>query len=397
MSRLVIFISLFMVGSGLMSQVPQAFSYQAIVLDSNGNPVTEQSVGVEVEILDGAINGPVVYTETHTVETNMNGVYTMAIGQGTPINGLFTEIDWAAESKFLSISQDTNGGSNYEFVGSSQLLSVPYALVAGQAEAVPKVYAYAVTGRDDNVLINADANTDLSFFIIYDWIQGEPEDVFVEFNNLPSNTNLHVKFELGNSSLEEFDNFSAVDTIYDGLRVRNLDLVRTDPNVDLIPGDYVIEVVYRTETTVLTTIDYPISIYENDPDDPGENPDCLNNVASSTHTRIDGDCPELEDFLLDEMEITSSSGAPNIEIQLFDAEFYPAIQIGVDSSQNGECFYEAGEFFFEVEDGSMYEGLVENIEVTEEEIIMTISATIYSDDPNDPDPMPVNCVLRYTR
>ncbi len=396
MSRLIVLITLLLMSSGLFSQVPQAFSYQAIVLDGSANPVTEQSVGVEVQILDGAINGPVIYTETHTVDTNMNGVYTMAIGQGTPVNGNFTEIDWADGSKFLSISQDITGGSNYEFIGASQLLSVPYALYAGQAEVAPKIYAYRVTGRDDNVLINSQASTALSFFIIYEWIQGEPEDVFVEFNNLPANTNLSVKFEAGHSFFEPFDNLSAVDTIFDGLRVRNLDLVRTDPTVDLIPGDYVIEIVYRTASTVLTTIDYPISIFENDPDDPDPNPDCLNSEPSSTHVLISNDCTELEDLLLDEIEIIVTEFDPNeIKVQLFNTDAND-IPITVEQSPNGECFYQGGEFYFIADDGAQYEGRIESVDVTEEELVLNVFVDIFPND-QDPEPMPVDCTLRYTR
>ncbi len=113
------------------AQVPQGISYQAIALNGSGNPVVNSNVGVRLSILDNSATGTILYTETHIKTTNTQGLFNLVIGQGTPVTGTFTGINWATNSKFLKAEIDVAGGTNYVLVGSTQLLSVPYALTAG--------------------------------------------------------------------------------------------------------------------------------------------------------------------------------------------------------------------------------------------------------------------------
>jgi len=209
-----------------VAQVPQAFSFQSIVLDSDGIPVTEQAIGVKVDILEGSLTGSAVYSETHQAMTNNNGIYSINIGQGTVQEGEFASIPWSSGNKFISLSQDIDGGTNYVFAGANQLLSVPYALVAGRAEVEPQIYVRGLIGNEDNVLDNDDPQARANFRITYKWIQGTPEDIFVEYKNLPPNTHIFMYSELNNVEVEDFDNFTARDTIYDGIRIRSNRLVR---------------------------------------------------------------------------------------------------------------------------------------------------------------------------
>ncbi len=55
------------------------------------------------------------------------------IGGGTG----FDNIDWASNTYFLKTETDPNGGTNYSISGTSQLLSVPYALHAKTVDAIP--------------------------------------------------------------------------------------------------------------------------------------------------------------------------------------------------------------------------------------------------------------------
>jgi hypothetical protein len=50
--------------------------------------------------------------------------------------GVFVAIDWSADQYFVQVSLDIAGGSNYQLMGVSQLLSVPYALHAQSADTV---------------------------------------------------------------------------------------------------------------------------------------------------------------------------------------------------------------------------------------------------------------------
>lgn len=113
------------------AQVPQGISYQAIALNSSGNPVVSSNVGIRLSVLDNSATGTVLYTETQTKTTNTQGLFNLVIGQGTPSTGTFSTINWGTNSKFLKVEMDVAGGTNYALVGTTQLLSVPYALAAG--------------------------------------------------------------------------------------------------------------------------------------------------------------------------------------------------------------------------------------------------------------------------
>ena len=118
------------------AQVPQGISYQAIALNSSGNPVANSNVGIRLLVLDNSASGTVLYTETHTKTTNPQGLFNLVIGQGTPTTGTFSTINWGTNSKFLKVEMDAAGGSNYTLVGTTQLLSVPYAMHAGSVASI---------------------------------------------------------------------------------------------------------------------------------------------------------------------------------------------------------------------------------------------------------------------
>jgi len=101
-------------------------SYQAVIRDAAGKLVTNQVVGIRMTILKGTLPGTNVYQETQTPTTNANGLVTLEIGGGTG----FDAIDWGSDVHFIKTETDPAGGTNYTISGTSQLLSVPYALYA---------------------------------------------------------------------------------------------------------------------------------------------------------------------------------------------------------------------------------------------------------------------------
>lgn len=113
----------------LFAQVPQKMSYQAVIRDASGVLVANQTVGMEISILQGAADGPSVYTETQTSSTNANGLVSIEIGTGTTGDD-FSSIDWGTDIYFVKTQTDIEGGTNYTINGTSQLLSVPYAMYA---------------------------------------------------------------------------------------------------------------------------------------------------------------------------------------------------------------------------------------------------------------------------
>ena len=129
MKKIITLFALF-ITSFSIAQVPQGISYQAIALNGSGAPVVSSNVGLRLSILDNSATGTVLYTETHAKTTNAQGLFNLVIGQGTPTTGTFSTINWATNSKFLKVEMDVAGGSNYTLVGTTQLLSMPYALAS---------------------------------------------------------------------------------------------------------------------------------------------------------------------------------------------------------------------------------------------------------------------------
>jgi len=113
--------------------VPEAIKYQAVARDNNGNIIANRNIGIRLSILETTTSGISVYSERHAAVTNNLGLVNLEIGKGTALSGSMTDIDWGNDSHFIKIEMDDNGGTNYTMVGTSQLVSVPYALYAKEA------------------------------------------------------------------------------------------------------------------------------------------------------------------------------------------------------------------------------------------------------------------------
>lgn len=114
------------------AQSPEKMSYQAVIRNSSNVLVTNTQVGMQISILQGSPTGTLVYAETQTPTTNANGLVSIEIGIGAG----FSSIDWANGPFFIKTETDPAGGTDYTITGTSQLLSVPYALHAKTAESV---------------------------------------------------------------------------------------------------------------------------------------------------------------------------------------------------------------------------------------------------------------------
>lgn len=130
--RLFLTISMFLITlMNIYAQVPQGMSYQGVIRDVDGELVSNQLVSVRASIVQDSANGPVIYSEIHQIETNANGLISLKIGQGTIISGIFEDIPWELGIFYLRNETDPTGGTNFTISVTSQLLSVPYALYAG--------------------------------------------------------------------------------------------------------------------------------------------------------------------------------------------------------------------------------------------------------------------------
>ena len=148
---------------------PQGINYQAVVYSDNGNNqpglnspgqvLWNEDIGVQFSILSGSATGTVIYKETHVTSTDEFGMFDLVIGQGL-VQGTqsFNMIDWGSGYHFLKVEVDKTGGTNYVEMSNQQLWSVPYALYSGyssssgyaDSSAYAEIAGNGLTGVVDN-------------------------------------------------------------------------------------------------------------------------------------------------------------------------------------------------------------------------------------------------------
>ena len=129
MRNLYTVLTLLFLSLSIYAQSPEKMSYQAVVRDANNTLLANKTIGMQISIIQSTITGKAVYTETHSVETNSNGLISYEIGSGSTSDD-FSAIDWSAGPYFIKTETDPTGGTSYTINGTSQLMSVPFALYA---------------------------------------------------------------------------------------------------------------------------------------------------------------------------------------------------------------------------------------------------------------------------
>ncbi|WP_264565376.1 hypothetical protein [Flavobacterium sp. N3904] len=118
----------------VFAQSPEKMSYQAIIRAQDNTLVTNSNISLKIIVHQGTVSGTNVYEENHSVKTNNNGLVSLEIGTGNIVNGTFGSIAWEKGPYFIETKVDVSGGTNYNIIGVTQLLSVPYALHSITAE-----------------------------------------------------------------------------------------------------------------------------------------------------------------------------------------------------------------------------------------------------------------------
>ncbi|MCD4697903.1 MAG: hypothetical protein K8S16_16885 [Bacteroidales bacterium] len=145
MKKLIFISVIVLLNTLLFAQSPNAFKYQAVVRDASGASICNTDVSLKFIIHHGSPTGAEVYDETHSpTTTNDFGLVNLEIGNGTPVSGNFSAIEWESDIYFITVALDITGGSNYQEMGTEQLFSVPYAMHSINAD---KIAGNPVTGN----------------------------------------------------------------------------------------------------------------------------------------------------------------------------------------------------------------------------------------------------------
>ena len=146
----------------LVAQAPQKISYQAVIRNSSNVLVTSTAIGMRISILQGSGSGTAVYVETQSPTTNANGLAAVEIGGGSVVSGVFANIDWSAGPYFIKTEIAVAPPlTTYTITGTSQLLSVPYALAAKTAASYTETDpVYTAWNKSSGINITASQVSD---------------------------------------------------------------------------------------------------------------------------------------------------------------------------------------------------------------------------------------------
>lgn len=138
MKKVFTFLAVILMTAAVIAQTPEKISYQAVVRNSKGALVTNQTIGMQISIYYyvTGVERQNVYVETQTTVTNENGLLSIEIGNGTVVEGALSIIDWGAQTYYIQTEMDPEGGEDYTIVAETQLTSVPYALHSKVAETI---------------------------------------------------------------------------------------------------------------------------------------------------------------------------------------------------------------------------------------------------------------------
>lgn len=151
-----------------MAQVPQGFNYQAVVRNNAGQLIPNRNVSVRISILRGSETGTSVYTQSESVSTNANGLFTLIVGENS---SEFASINWANGPYYIQSEVDIQGGSNYSLSTVQKILTVPYAH-----------YATIASRLEDDAYLNEQDPFFSAWNYLYDSLRNAPQNLS-DFNN----------------------------------------------------------------------------------------------------------------------------------------------------------------------------------------------------------------------
>jgi hypothetical protein len=229
--KTIISIAVLFISLPVFSQPPLKMNYQLVIRNSSNALVTNQQVGIKVSILQGSSTGVVAYAETYTPTTNANGLATFIIGDGTVVTANLANINWGNGPFFIKTEVDPTGGTNYTISATSQLLSVPYALYAGNLAYRGKTHL-VLSGE----LTDAQAAAKIA-------AEAGPDTRFVWIENCRNLTTLNLP---GLTNLVEV-------LIYNNKRLNTVsfpDLASIDMNMDIATNDSLANISFPTLATM---------------------------------------------------------------------------------------------------------------------------------------------------
>ncbi len=123
----IIYLILFICINNVALSQSHGFSFNSILRDNTGSPITNMEVDIVINIYQNSTNGNPIYEENYFgYETNFLGLINLNIGEADSIT--FNAIDWSNPPYFLEVEVDG------DVLNYSEILAVPIAMYAVYGE-----------------------------------------------------------------------------------------------------------------------------------------------------------------------------------------------------------------------------------------------------------------------
>ena len=241
--------------SGLVwAQIPETINFQAIARNVSGEVMKNQTIMIQLSILDGSSTGNIVYKEIRSLQTNDYGSFSFQIGKEPFMKeGDFTKINWGQSEKFLKVDFDPTASLNFELtLGTIEFASVPYAFSAG---SVPFIDLTGVKNGDILVYNSAtekfepkspgtDWNSVTNKPDFSGWDTNVNDDFKGDYNNLTNKPTIPVKIsELSDVNVTGATNGQVLS--FDGTKWTP----KTSENSNTVT-DYEVIIIYNPDETL---------------------------------------------------------------------------------------------------------------------------------------------------
>lgn len=216
MKSIFLSVSIFFFSIISFAQAPQAFNYQGIARDGSGSPLANTAISLRITLLEGAPPGMEVFKESHHVQTSMLGLFTVEVGRGSSQSAPFENINWGSGDHYIQIEMDPSGGTNYTLLGKSQLLSVPYALFAGNGAGGNSPWQRNEKGihYDEGFVGIGTPKPDYKLSIEGDNPTGDAR-TYLNLHNLSASNRSYVSLDLKAGSSNAFTTLQHISDTYD--------------------------------------------------------------------------------------------------------------------------------------------------------------------------------------
>jgi hypothetical protein len=199
----------------VFAQAPEKFNYQGVARDNSGNILANQLLGLRITLHSGSPTGTTVYQEIHSTTTNDFGYFDLQIGAGTVVSGIFNTISWGIDSYYQEIEMDATGGTAYQSMGTTQLISVPYALYSKTSGNSKTYFVLSgdVTDSEAEQRIQNEVGSQTQFI----WIMNTTQLTTVNFPELSEIVEIKIE---NNSSLSSIS-FTNLTNVWSNFSIYN--------------------------------------------------------------------------------------------------------------------------------------------------------------------------------